>query len=109
MRRRRTGPHPILTLCAVVALALVVSACASMPQDRSAGQVVDDATIHAKVETALSELDEVDVNQVDVEVRRGIVTLSRLAETSRERRMAGRVVGGASRVRGVDNELRGAG
>lgn len=107
MRKITLVGRGAVVLCVLALLVPVaMTGCASTPQHRSAGEVIDDVSLHARVKTALIDADDVDANEVNVEVSRGYVTLLGHVSSNAERRAATRVVQGVTGVRGVNNQLR---
>lgn len=77
----------------------------SSQSDRSMGEVVDDATIVAKVKSSLLSSSEVEGLDVNVDARNGVVTLSGTADTMAERASAERLAKATDGVKSVDNKL----
>ena len=77
----------------------------AMESDRSMGEVVDDATIVAKVKSSLLSSSEVEGLDVNVDARNGVVTLSGSADTMAERASAERLAKAADGVKSVDNKI----
>lgn len=73
--------------------------------ERSAGQVVDDASIVARVKSGLLSSSEVEGLDVNVDARNGVVTLSGTADTMSERSSAERIAKSADGVKSVDNKI----
>jgi len=81
------------------ALSIALTAgCATDPQNRRVGEVVDDASVTARVKTALIREDDVKARNINVQTYRGIVELSGFVDTQA---MADRAVLEAQRVPGV--------
>jgi hyperosmotically inducible periplasmic protein len=72
--------------------------CQSSTGSRTAGQVVDDATIQTRLKTALLRDPEIKGLLINTQVRQGVVTLEGRV-SSREQQQA--VVGIAAGIRGV--------
>lgn len=72
---------------------------------RSAGQVVDDATLTAKVKTALAGDDRTSALQINVETRGGVVQLSGFVDSAEARSAAESLAGQVERVTRVENQL----
>lgn len=72
---------------------------------RTVGTVVDDATITAKVKTALIGNDDTEANQINVETREGVVQLSGFVDDQQEKDMAESLARNIDGVQQVDNEL----
>jgi len=91
-----------LLIAAVVVTASALGACATntqTSQKESAGQYVDDATVTAKVKTAIAT--DVGVKaaaNVNVETSQGVVQLSGFADSNDQ---ASRAVAAAKKVNGV--------
>lgn len=97
----------LLVLAGVCLLAgTIMAACASTPQHRSTGQVIDDMTIQARVKAKLIDSPRVDANEVNLEVKRGVVTLLGWVSSDDERGAAGEIARSVSGVKEVDNRLR---
>jgi hyperosmotically inducible protein len=73
--------------------------------ERTVGTVVDDATITAKVKTALIGNEHTNAGQIDVETRQGVVQLSGFVNNADEKLTAGTLAGNIEGVHHVDNEL----
>jgi osmotically-inducible protein OsmY len=92
---RRTG-------CAIViALAAVLSACASVAP-RGAFGAPDDATLAVRVKTALLNDPVVHANEIQVDVRQGVVELAGTVHGDQE---ANAAVNTARRVAGVKDVM----
>jgi len=73
--------------------------------ERTVGAVVDDATITAKVKTALIGNEHTNAGQIDVETRQAVVQLSGFVNSTSEKLTAGNLASGIDGVHRVDNEL----
>jgi hyperosmotically inducible periplasmic protein len=73
--------------------------------ERSAGDVVDDTVITAKVKTALATDPVVAAHQVNVEVREGVVQLAGFVDNSDQKAKASEVTRRVAGVKQVDNQL----
>ena len=73
--------------------------------DRSAGAVVDDSALTAKVKTALISDETTKGTQINVETRDGVVQLAGFVNTDAERERATEVARGVSGVKDVRNDL----
>jgi hyperosmotically inducible protein len=73
--------------------------------DRSAGAVVDDSTLTAKVKTALIADETTKGTQINVETRDGVVQLAGFVNTDAERDRATQVARGVSGVKDVRTDL----
>jgi hyperosmotically inducible periplasmic protein len=73
--------------------------------ERTAGEVVDDTVITAKVKTALAADPVVAAHQVNVETREGVVQLAGFVDNSDQKSKASEVTRRVSGVKQVDNQL----
>jgi hyperosmotically inducible protein len=73
--------------------------------DHSAGEVVDDTTITAKVKTALVADSTVPGHDVKVETRDGVVQLAGFVDNSTQKQQAADVARRVAGVKQVDNQL----
>lgn len=73
--------------------------------DRSAGTVVDDSVITAKVKTALASDPVVAAHQVNVETHGGVVQLAGFVDNSDQKQKASEVTRRIAGVKQVDNQL----
>jgi len=94
-----------LSAAAVVLAAIVTSACAATATQRSAGEVVDDGVIGAKVKTALVEDDVTKARQIDVSVNRGVVQLGGAVDSQAAKTRAGTLAQNVEGVTEVRNNL----
>lgn len=75
------------------------------PGERTAGEVVDDTVITAKVKAALAEDPVVKAHQVNVETRDGVVQLAGFVDNSNQKSQASEVTRRIAGVKHVDNQL----
>jgi osmotically-inducible protein OsmY len=83
--------------------------CASQSEDqsrRTAGTVVDDAALTAKVKTALARDRDVPAHNVNVTTYRGLVQLSGFVQSEDVARKAAEVARNVDGVRDVYNDVR---
>jgi len=73
--------------------------------ERTVGAVVDDATITAKVKTALIGNEETKAHQINVSTRQGVVQLSGFVDDSGEKQTAEMLARNVAGVQKVDNQL----
>jgi hyperosmotically inducible protein len=85
--------------------AILAAGCAQAPQERSAGQVMDDTVIASRVNTALMDSKTTKSKDINVEVRRGEVQLAGFVDSEAERQAAGEITRKIEGVRKVDNSL----
>ncbi len=90
---------------AVVLATIVTSACAATSTQRSAGEVVDDGVIGAKVKTALIEDETTKARQIDVSVSRGVVQLGGAVDSQAAKTRAGTLAQNVDGVSEVRNNL----
>ena len=88
------------------ALAAALAGWSATAQDRSAGQVIDDAALTAKVKQQLFEEDKVSAASVNVTTYRGVVQLSGFVESEEAKRSAENAAKDVEGVRSVQNQLR---
>jgi len=98
---RRAILVPVVVFFAVVALA----ACQT-PAGRSAGEVVDDASITTQVKAKLLEDDVTRGLAVSVQTFEGTVTLIGAVDTRQQIDRAVRIAGSVKGVKRVDNRLK---
>jgi hyperosmotically inducible periplasmic protein len=72
---------------------------------RSAGEMVDDSAITAKVKAALAGDSRTKAHQVNVETRDGVVQLSGFVDNSEAKSTAEELARSVDNVKSVDNEL----
>ena len=89
---------PILTTILAAAILAGGAACAPTPTRKSPTEYANDATLTARVKTALINEPGVKSTQIDVETYRGVVSLSGFVDSDV---MASKAVGAAQRVSGV--------
>lgn len=73
--------------------------------ERSAGAVVDDSVITAKVKTALATDPTVAAHQVNVETREGVVQLAGFVDSGDQKSKASELTRRVAGVKQVDNQL----
>jgi hyperosmotically inducible protein len=95
----------VIAICSALSLT-VVGGCASDSSTRSAGRVIDDATITAKVKAALADAPDVAARNVNVTTYRGVVQLSGFVNSSNEIARAASVARQIEGVRSVENDLK---
>jgi len=90
----------LLKLLAGTCAAMMLMACAGGPDKRSTGEVIDDTTILAKTKAALVNDPEIKGTKIEVDVHRGVVSLSGVAHSDREKK---KIVDTAWGVKGVQS------
>jgi hyperosmotically inducible protein len=92
----------VCTLLAVVA----VGACSATRTQQSAGEVIDDSTLTAKVKTALIEDPVTKAHEINVETYRGVVQLAGFVDSAEQKSRASEVARKIAGVKDVRNDLR---
>ena len=90
----------------LIVVALLVGACTATRTQESAGEVIDDSTLTAKVKTALIADPVTKANEINVETYRGVVQLGGFVESAAEKSKATEVARSVSGVKEVRNDLR---
>ncbi|HWJ95249.1 MAG TPA: BON domain-containing protein [Telluria sp.] len=99
--------HYRITTALLAALALGTAAgCASGPQQESAAQYVDDATITAGVRAAIVGEPSLKVSEINVETYKGVVQLSGFVSSADNVATAASVARTVKGVKSVKNDLR---
>jgi hyperosmotically inducible periplasmic protein len=88
-----------------VGLAVLLTACAGGPNERSTGEVVDDGRILATAKAALVKDPEIKGTSVDVDVERGAVTLTGVARSQKEKDKIVETVWGVKGVKSVRSDI----
>jgi hyperosmotically inducible protein len=91
--------------CALIAV-VVVAACSPTRTTQSAGEVIDDSTLTAKVKTALIEDPVTKARDIEVETYRGVVQLAGFVDSAEQKSRAGELARKVSGVKEVRNDLR---
>lgn len=95
----------ILTMIVAVVAMASMAACTATRTTRSAGETLDDATVTAKVKTALARDPDTSAYKIDVDSYRGDVQLNGFVETADMKAAATRVAKSVSGVKKVNNNL----
>jgi hyperosmotically inducible protein len=90
----------------LVIVALALGACSATRTQESAGEVVDDSVLTAKVKTALIEDPVTKAGQIDVETYRGVVQLAGVVDSQEAKARAVELARAVSGVQEVRNDLR---
>jgi hyperosmotically inducible periplasmic protein len=90
----------------LVIVALAVGACSATRTQQSAGEVVDDSVLTAKVKTALVEDPVTKARQIDVETYRGVVQLAGFVDSQEEKARAAELAKAVTGVEEVRNDLK---
>ena len=101
-------PTRTLLPAALIGLALAIAGCASRPDApaRAAVEVVDDATITAKVKAKFVEDPAVKALNIKVDTRNGAVQLSGFAANAAEAEKAAQIARTTAGVKSVTNDIR---
>jgi len=92
-------------LALVVALSLLLAACAGTATRSSTGEYIDDTILTTRVKTALLEDPDVSGLSVKVESFRGVVQLSGFVKSASERNRAVQLAREIQGVRQVRNDI----
>ncbi len=95
----------ILTMIVAVMATVSMAACSPTRTTRSAGETLDDATVTAKVKTALARDPATSAFSIDVESYRGDVQLNGFVDTADMKSAATRVAKSVNGVKRVSNNL----
>lgn len=88
----------------IMMLAVALAACQT-PAGRSAGEVIDDSTITAKVKAKLFEDERLSGFAISVETFEGTVTLTGAVKTEADKTRASVIAESVAGVQGVNNLL----
>lgn len=95
-----------LKLTAIVGVLALASACSSTRTQQSAGEVIDDSVLTAKVKVALIEDPVTKAGQINVETYRGVVQLGGFVDNAEQKAQATKVARSVTGVQEVRNDLR---
>jgi hyperosmotically inducible protein len=95
-----------VALASAVGGTLVTTGCASTRTQSSAGEVVDDSLITAKVKAKFVEDKEVGAMNINVETFKGTVQLSGFANNAAEMNKAAELARSVKGVNAVRNDIR---
>jgi hyperosmotically inducible protein len=95
-----------LALLGVAAAVLLAAGCSATRTQKSFGETVDDATVTAKVKSALIGDPATEARHINVDTRRGVVQLNGFVESADGRTQAVKVAKGVAGVTKVENNLR---
>jgi hyperosmotically inducible protein len=95
----------ILTMIVAVVAMASMAACTATRTTRSAGETLDDATVTAKVKTALARDPATSAYKIEVESYRGDVQLNGFVQTADMKSAATRVAKSVNGVKKVSNNL----
>lgn len=91
--------------CALLAV-VAVAACSPTRTQQSAGEVIDDSTLTAKVKTALIDDPVTKAGDIQVETYRGVVQLAGFVDSAEQKSRAAEVARQVEGVQDVRNDLR---
>ena len=80
--------------------------CQQDPNRQTAGEYLDDATITARVKTALIQAPDVKAHQINVETQNGVVQLSGFVDSEDEARRAVDAADDVPGVKKVESDMR---
>lgn len=83
-----------------------VGACSATRTQESAGEVIDDSTLTAKVKTALIQDPVTKAHEINVETYRGVVQLGGFVDSAEQKSRATEVARSITGVKDVRNDLR---
>ena len=95
----------ILTMIVTLVATVAMAACAPTRVTRSSGETLDDATVTAKVKTALARDPSTSAFRIEVETYRGDVQLNGFVDNADMKSSATRVAKSVSGVKKVSNNL----
>ena len=87
-------------------VALTLGACSATRTQESAGEVIDDSVLTAKVKTALIEDPVTKAHEINVETYRGVVQLGGFVDSSTQKSRATKWPARWTGVKEVRNDLR---
>ena len=105
MTRIRTLRQIELLAGLLLAILLFAACAAPVARDRERDRVIDDASIQARLQAQLQDDPRLDSEQIQLEVRNGIVTLVGWVGSENERKAIEDVAWKVGGVRQVDNRL----
>ena len=89
----------------LVLIALALGACSATRTQQSAGEVIDDSVLTAKVKAALIDDESTKAGDIKVETRGGVVQLSGFVSNQAQKDAATKVAQGVTGVKAVNNGL----
>lgn len=95
----------LLSIFALSCAVLFATGCASTPTQSSAGEVIDDTVITAKVKTAIFNDPDLSAAEINVETFKGVVQLSGFVSERGDIARAGNVTRAISGVKSVKNDI----
>jgi hyperosmotically inducible protein len=98
--------QPTARLTGALLLIVALAACSPTRTQQSAGEVIDDSVVTAKVKTALIEDPVTKAHDIDVETYRGVVQLGGFVDSAAQKSRASEVARTVAGVTEVRNDLR---
>ena len=95
----------MISLAAVALATLLGAGCGVFRAHEAPSAYVDDASVTARVKTALIKTPGVKANEIDVHTYRGVVTLDGVVDDERMLRRAAKIAGDTPGVTSVHNTL----
>ena len=92
-------------ISAVAVLLLAVSACSVIRGDKTAGTALDDTTLTTRIKTAMAADPTVHASRIHVDVNKGRVTLTGVAQSPEEARIAADIARREPGVKGVNSHI----
>jgi len=93
-------------LIAMMAALALLGACSSTRTQQSAGEVIDDSVLTAKVKAGLIDDPITKAGQINVETYRGVVELGGFVDNAQQKDQATKVARSVTGVKEVHNDLR---
>lgn len=95
----------LVAVIAGIAMTAGTVACSATRTQKAPGEQLDDTVVLGNVKAALIADSATDANQIDVEVRRGVVQLNGFVDSSKEKSAATTIASGVKGVMEVQNNL----
>jgi hyperosmotically inducible protein len=95
-----------LKLTAAALALIIASGCSATRTQESAGEVIDDSVLTAKVKAGLIDDPVTKAGQINVETYRGVVQLGGFVDNDRQKTQASKVASSVTGVKEVRNDLR---
>jgi osmotically-inducible protein OsmY len=92
-------------MLAMLATAFLAVGCAGSSTTSSTGEYIDDATLTAKVKTALYKSKDASGTAINVDTFKGTVQLSGFVDSESEKQRAGEIAAAIDGVKKVENNL----
>jgi hyperosmotically inducible protein len=96
----------LLKLTAIMGALVVGAACSATRTQQSAGEVIDDSVLTAKVKAELIDDPITKAGQINVETYRGVVQLGGFVDNAQQKDQATKVARSVTGVKEVRNDLR---